>query len=139
MIRGETRMDVLVVSQAEVLRLLDMGECMDAMAQALSALARGDARLPLRQVVALPDGRGAFASMPAWLGAPRALGPKAITVFPGNHGTELDAHQGAVLLFEAERGRLLAVVDASAVTAIRTAAVSGAATRALAREDARTL
>ncbi len=140
MIRAENDMvDVLVVSQPEVARLLDMGECMDAMAEALAALARGDARVPLRQVLALPDGRGALAAMPAWLGTTGAVGLKAITVFPGNHGSELDAHQGAVLLFESERGRLVAIVDATAITAIRTAAVSGVATRTLAREDARTL
>jgi ornithine cyclodeaminase len=74
--------------------------------------------------------------MPAALGAPPAIGLKAITVFPGNHGTELDSHQGAVLLFEGGRGRLLAVMDATAITAIRTAAVSGLATSRLAREDA---
>jgi len=60
-------------------------------------------------------------------------------VFPGNHGTEYDSHQGAVLLFETERGRLLAVMDSSSITAIRTAAVSAVATRVLAREDASTL
>ncbi|MGH9399830.1 MAG: ornithine cyclodeaminase family protein, partial [Thermoanaerobaculia bacterium] len=56
--------------------------------------------------------------------------------FHGNEGTELDTHQGAVLLFEAERGRLLAVIDATSVTAIRTAAVSGVATKLLSRQDA---
>src|SRR5213075_1056824 len=55
---------------------------------------------------------------------------------PGNHGTPYDSHQGAVLVFEAEHGSLLAVIDASSITAIRTAAASGLATRLLAREDA---
>ena len=74
--------------------------------------------------------------MPAALLPDRVAGVKAITFFPGNEGTELDTHQGAVLLFEAERGRLLAMMDATSITAIRTAAVSGVATRLLAREDA---
>ncbi len=127
---------ILVVQKSEVPRLLPMRECMDVMAAALQGLARGEAILPLRQVLLLPGGQGAFATMPAVLTGNGAIGLKAITVFPGNHGTELDSHQGAVLLFEAERGRLLAVMDASSITAIRTAAVSGVATRALAREDA---
>jgi len=127
-------MKVLVVSQAEIERLLPMAECVSAMAEALAALARGDALLPLRQVLKLPG--GVFAVMPATLGAPPAVGVKAITAFPANHGTELDAHQGAVLLFEGGRGRLLAVMDATAITAIRTAAVSAVATSRLAREDA---
>src|SRR5690606_12664795 len=64
------------------------------------------------------------------------LGLKVITIFPGNHGTQYDSHQGAVLLFETEHGQLLAIMDASEITAIRTAAVSGVATRLLARQDA---
>jgi ornithine cyclodeaminase len=90
-------------------------------------------------VLRLPDGRGAFAVMPAVLGRDTndtALAVKAITVLPANHGTAYDSHQGAVLLFEGEHGSLQAILDASALTAIRTAAVSGVATRALAREDA---
>ena len=132
-------MKVLVVSQAEVKRLLPMAECLEVMAEALSSLARGQALLPLRQVLMLPDGKGAFAAMPGHLSSPPALGIKTITVFPGNHGTEYDSHQGAVLLFDTERGRLLAIMDASSITAIRTAAVSAVATRALARADASTL
>jgi ornithine cyclodeaminase/alanine dehydrogenase-like protein (mu-crystallin family) len=127
---------VLVVDQAAVGRLLPMGECMDAMEGVLGELARGETILPLRMVMRLPDGRGAFGAMPGYLAASRAIGIKAISVFPGNHGSELDSHQGAVLLFEGERGRLLAVMDASSITAIRTAAVSGVATRRLARADA---
>jgi len=74
--------------------------------------------------------------MPAYLGAPRSLGLKVISFLPGNHGSDRDSHQGAVLLFDTKDGRLLAVIDASSITAIRTAAVSGLATRLLAREDA---
>jgi alanine dehydrogenase len=129
-------MDCLVLSQSDVAQLLPVRECIDVMADALSALVRGDAVLPLRQVLRLPDGKNAFAVMPAYVDAPKAIGAKVITVFPDNHGTKLDSHQGAVLLFEAEHGSLVAVMDASSITAIRTAAVSGLATRLLARPDA---
>ncbi len=129
-------MPILFVSRAEVPGLLSMPDCMAAMADVLAGLARGEAILPLRQVFRFPDGHGAFAAMPAMLTATGAVGIKAITVVPGNHGTALDSHQGAVLLFEAGHGELLAVLDASSITALRTAAVSGVATRALAREDA---
>jgi ornithine cyclodeaminase len=132
-------MDVLIVNQREVAALLPMGECMDVMADALRALAEGDAVLPLRTIVRLPDGRSAFGAMPAYLGRPASMGLKVVTVFPGNEGTRYDSHIGAVLLFDVEHGRLLAIMDASTVTAIRTAAVSGLATRLLAREDASTL
>jgi alanine dehydrogenase len=126
---------ILIINQDEVPRLLPMAECIEVMAGVLRALAAGEAMLPLRTVMMLPGG-GAFGIMPAFLAQPAAIGLKAITVFPGNEGTELDSHQGAVLLFDAGDGRLLAILDASSITAIRTAAVSGVATRALAREDA---
>jgi ornithine cyclodeaminase/alanine dehydrogenase-like protein (mu-crystallin family) len=132
-------MKVLVVSQAEVARLLPMPDCIEAMSQALLQLARGEAAMPLRQVMRLEDRRAAMAAMPAYVSAQAALGIKVITVYPDNPRAGYDSHQGAVLLFEAEHGSLRAIVDAAEVTAIRTAAVSAVATRALARPDARDL
>jgi ornithine cyclodeaminase len=61
---------------------------------------------------------------------------KVVTVMPGNHGTGYESHQGVVMLFGVEHGEPLAVIDASAITEIRTAAVSGAVTDALAKPDA---
>jgi ornithine cyclodeaminase/alanine dehydrogenase-like protein (mu-crystallin family) len=129
-------MNVLVLGQSDIAQLLPMRDCIDVMESALRALSNGDAILPLRQVLRLPDSKNAFAVMPAYLGAPKAVGAKVITVFPDNHGTALDSHQGTVLLFETEHGSLVAIMDASSITAIRTAAVSGLATRLLARETA---
>ncbi|MEP7290307.1 MAG: ornithine cyclodeaminase family protein [Chloroflexota bacterium] len=132
-------MRVLIVNGTEVRQLLPMGECMEVMTQALMTLARGDAILPLRPVLWLPDKRGALGIMPSYLGDIGAMGLKVVSVFPGNHGTQYDSHQGAVLLFETEYGQLLAMIDATELTAIRTAAVSGVATRLLARQDATNL
>jgi ornithine cyclodeaminase/alanine dehydrogenase-like protein (mu-crystallin family) len=126
---------VLVVNQHEVPELLPMEECIDVMADALTALTQGTAVMPLRGMSGMPERAGLLAWMPSLLPASNVMGIKVISVFP-NEGTKLESHQGAVLLFEAERGQLLAVVDASEVTAIRTAAVSGLATRLLARPDA---
>jgi alanine dehydrogenase len=128
--------DVLIVDQGAVRRLLPMDACMDAMAEALAATARGEVLMPRRTVMWFPDHRGALATMPSALPTAGTLGVKVITVFPGNSGTAFDAHQGVVLLFEGDHGRLLAIVDATEITAIRTAAVSGVATRTLARPDA---
>ena len=127
--------ELLVITQAEVAELLPMPRCIDVMEEALSAVARDEAVLPLRQMVELPSGEGdLLATMPAYLAGDAGL--KVITVFPRNEGTDFHAHQGIVVLFETERGTPVAVIDATAITAIRTAAVSGAATRALARPDA---
>ncbi|HKB70006.1 MAG TPA: ornithine cyclodeaminase family protein [Thermoanaerobaculia bacterium] len=124
----------LFLSAADVRRLLPMAEAIEAMADAFRALSDGKALLPLRTIVWTPDRRGGLGLMPGYL--PGRFGAKVVTVFPGNHATELDSHQGVVLLFEGERGRLLAIADATEITAIRTAAVSALATRLLAREDA---
>jgi ornithine cyclodeaminase len=132
-------MEVLVINQSEVRQLLPMGECINLMAEALKALSRGDALNPPRQAMWLPDKTGLLGMMPACTGDRKLMGLKAVSVFPGNQGTEFDSHQGVVLLFETAHGRLLSILDATAITAIRTAAVSGAATRLLAREDARRL
>ena len=113
-----------------------MDECIDLMERTLSALARGRAILPLRSILWLDGKRGALGLMPGYIAPENALGVKAVSFFHGNEGTELDTHQGAVLLYDGNNGSLRAIVDATSITAIRTAAVSGAATRALAREDA---
>jgi ornithine cyclodeaminase/alanine dehydrogenase-like protein (mu-crystallin family) len=129
-------MSVLIVDEKNVERLLPMSECIGVMETALAAVSSGEAVLPLRSILWMPEKIGALGLMPAHLSGEKVVGVKVVTFFPGNEGTELDSHQGAVLLFEAERGRLLAIVDATSVTAIRTAAVSAVATRALARQDA---
>ena len=84
----------------------------------------------------LPDKSGLVGMMPASLGDSQVMGLKAISVFPGNHSTDYDFHQGTVMLFETRNGRLLAVMEAGNITAIRTAAVSGVATGLLARKNA---
>lgn len=129
-------MSLRVIGRDEVRRLLPMSDCIEVMARALETLGRNEAVNPLRTMLLKPDRSGLLGMMPAYLTSPPAIGMKAVTVFPGNHGTELDSHQGVVLLFEPERGELLAVVEAGEITAIRTAAVSGLATRLLARPEA---
>ena len=133
-------MGFLVLSQQEVERLLPMEECIEAMVEALAALARGEVQNPLRFVTRSSDGGSFMGLMPAHrAGASPAWSLKAICVFPDNPKRGLDAHQGAVVLFDGGTGEIRAVVNAPAITAIRTAAVSAVATRLLAREDAREL
>jgi ornithine cyclodeaminase len=129
-------MTMLIIPQALVPSLLPMDSCIEVMAGALTGLAKGEAVLPLRSMVWMPDRSGLMGLMPAYLGVPASLGLKVISYLPANHGTERDSHQGAVLLFDTKTGGLLAVIDASSITAIRTAAVSGLATRLLAQEEA---
>ena len=133
-------MGLLVFDGRAVEALLPMSSCLDLMADALAALARDESHNPLRFVVRPPDARGLLGLMPAHRGGDMAgYGLKAVCIYPDNPARGLDAHQGGVLLFDPETGELRALLNASAVTAIRTAAVSGVATRLLAREDAQEL
>lgn len=130
-------MKILILNHVEVEQLLPMPACIDVMAEALRSLAKGQVHQPLRMVVRPPDAAGLMGLMPAYMSGERAAyGLKAVCVFPSNTARGKDAHQGSVMLFSAETGELLALMNASAITAIRTAAVSGVATRLLAREDA---
>jgi ornithine cyclodeaminase/alanine dehydrogenase-like protein (mu-crystallin family) len=133
-------MKILVLDNRQIRELLPMTECIELMADALAALARGEVYQPLRTIVRPPEARGLLGLMPAYrAGEQGALGLKAICVFPENPAQGKDAHQGAVMLFSRETGELLALMNASEITAIRTAAISAVATRLLAREDAQQL
>jgi ornithine cyclodeaminase/alanine dehydrogenase-like protein (mu-crystallin family) len=131
---------VLVLGHAEVAEALSMGECIEAMADVLAAHARGELHQPLRSVDRPPSSEGFVGLMPAHRGGERPLfALKALCMFPGNPARGLDAHQGTVTLFDGTTGEPTAILDASAITAIRTAAVSAVATRLLAVDDARRL
>jgi ornithine cyclodeaminase/alanine dehydrogenase-like protein (mu-crystallin family) len=133
-------MKTLVLSHDEVVELLSIKECIAVMRDALIALAAGKVHQPLRTIIRPPDAAGIMGLMPSYkAGDHAAFGLKAICVMPGNPAKGKDAHQGGVLLFSGETGELLAMMNASAITSIRTAAVSGVATDLLAREDARNL
>jgi ornithine cyclodeaminase/alanine dehydrogenase-like protein (mu-crystallin family) len=128
---------ILILTHAEVTQLLSPAECVEVMSDALASLARGEVHQPLRMIVSPPGSTGDMALMPSYRSGKRAaFAVKTVCVFPDNPARGLDSHQGSVMLFSAETGELLALMNASAITAIRTAAVSAVATRALAREDA---
>ncbi|HZT44974.1 MAG TPA: ornithine cyclodeaminase family protein [Gaiellaceae bacterium] len=131
---------MLILNEREVVELLDLPGCMAAMEQALVSLARGEFHLPLRPVVKPPGERHLLGLMPTYRSGERPLyALKTVAIFPDNPARGLDPHQGTVTLYDGETGEVLAVMNASPITAIRTAAVSGLATRALARDDARVL
>lgn len=132
-------MDTLVISAGLVRELLSPEDCIEALEAALTAAARGDVVQPLRAVAWRPDAQGAVAGMPGYIGEPAVLGAKVIAVFPDNRQRGKPSHQGIVVLHDPTDGRLMAIIDAGEITAIRTAAASALATRLLAREDASVL
>jgi ornithine cyclodeaminase/alanine dehydrogenase-like protein (mu-crystallin family) len=133
-------MSVRILSGSDIRRLLPMGDCIDAMAEVLAALAREELYNPLRSIVFPPGERTGMGLMPSFRsGANAAYALKAIVVAPENRARGLDSHQGFVALFDGVTGVPKALLDASTITEIRTAAVSGVATRLLARPESKTL
>ncbi len=131
---------MLVLNYEDVIAALPPADCAAAMAEVLAAHTRGEAYMPLRPVMAAPGAAGLMGLMPAWRGGDQAVfALKAICVIRDNPARGLDAHQGTVTLFDGETGVPAAIVNASAITEVRTAAVSAVATRFLARADARVL
>lgn len=133
-------MSVLLLNYDNVIAALPAAECAEAMAEVLAAHARREAHMPLRSIMDAPGAAGFMGLMPGWRGGEEAVfALKAICVIPDNPTRGLDAHQGTVTLFDGETGVPIAILNASAVTEVRTAAVSAVATRLLARADARVL
>jgi ornithine cyclodeaminase/alanine dehydrogenase-like protein (mu-crystallin family) len=129
-------MKILILNEHEVTQMLTMPECIRVMEEALADLARGKVTNPLRNVIRAEGATGFLGLMPSYRGD---YGLKEVCVFPGNPARGLDTHLGAVLLHSGDTGQLMAIINASAITAIRTAAVSAVATKLLAREDAKVL
>jgi ornithine cyclodeaminase len=128
-----------VFDAAAVQERLPMAACIDLMAEVQGAISRGEISLPLRSFVPLPDPANGLLVMPGGLKTPPVFGAKLLSLFPGNSTSNLPVIQGQVLLFDGTDGRPLALVEAAALTAIRTAAASAAATRLLANDETATL
>jgi ornithine cyclodeaminase/alanine dehydrogenase-like protein (mu-crystallin family) len=129
-------MDIRVLRGAEVRELLPMAECIDLMQRTMIAVSEGRVVLPLRSILTMPGDLGMMGQMPGYLADPECFGIKLVSLIPRNKPPQYSSHLGLVLLFEAEHGQPVALVDAAEITAIRTAAASGLATRLLARSDA---
>jgi len=127
---------LLVLAQADVRRLLDLELLIDSLERAFVELSAGRASVPPR-TAAFVQGRGFLGAMPGYLDG--VLETKLVAVFAGNHALGLPTHQALIALFDDETGSPLAVMDGTAITAVRTGAASAVSTRALAREDARVL
>lgn len=127
----------LWLSEGDVRALLPMSELIEAMQRALDAYSNGKVNQPVRTVIPTPG--GIFASMPAYLAEPPAMGAKLVTVFHENESKGLPSHLATIVLLDPTTGGLLAILDGRFITEARTAAVSAVAARFLAREQAHSL
>jgi alanine dehydrogenase len=123
---------MLVLSEQQVQCLIDIDELIVALEQAHVQYSTGNAVMPVRLVVPLPQIQGRITSMPGFLTQDNALGMKVVTYFQDNPKNNLPAILATILLFNTKTGKIVAAMDGSYITAIRTACASAMATKALA-------
>ena len=128
---------MIVIGRETVARQLTYEVCIPLMREAMIALSQGRTRQLLRGILDLGEGNALGVMPGAMDGA--AFGAKLVSVFPGNFAKGGPSHQGVIALFDPADGAPICLVDASEVTAIRTAAASAAATDVLARADSHRL
>ena len=130
----------LLLSRQDVQSVLTMRDCLAAVEAAFGELARGHAIMPQRSVIRVAEHKGLFLGMPAYVGGGlNTLGLKVVTVYPDNPSRhKLPTTLGTLILCDPATGAALAIMDAGFMTAVRTGAASGVATKYLAREDAKT-
>jgi len=127
---------VLLLNQNDVIEVLDMAPCMEVVEKAFAELASGTAVLPLRINLFTEEGLGLY--MPAYLKKMGALACKVVTSYVNNPVKhKLPTIMGKVLLQDPQTGDVICIMDGGYLTAVRTGAASGVATRYLAREDER--
>lgn len=131
-------MDFKYVSPSQVYSRLTMEKCIGLMREVFTAFSTGEIENRLRSVMPAKTG-GIMGIMPALLPYDKAVGAKLITVFHDNYKKGLPSHQGVVAVFDSENGRLRGICDGTAVTAVRTGAVSALATDLMADKNSRTL
>jgi ornithine cyclodeaminase/alanine dehydrogenase len=128
----------LLLSRQDVQAVLTMQDAIEAVEGAFRQQALGNLIMPLRTAIRIPEHNGLHLGMPAYIGGESdALGLKVVTVYPDNpaeHG--LPTTIGTLLLNDPRTGAPLAIMDAGFLTAMRTGAVSGVATKCLARQEA---
>lgn len=127
---------MITLGAADVTRILPMRDAIDVAAHAFAAISARAGEYPQRTHVTLAVGDALV--MPGYDGG-QYFGTKVVTVHPGNRAQNEAVTKATYLLLDATDGELLLVCDGTSLTALRTGAASGLATRRLARADARRL
>jgi ornithine cyclodeaminase len=127
---------MLILNRLQVEALLDVDALIDALASAMADLSAGRASVPDRVAALVPEHEGFLAAMPGFVPSARVLMSKLVSLFPHNAGTGLPTHQAVIVAFDPDTGQPVALLDGTAVTAIRTGACSALSARLLARPDA---
>ncbi len=132
---------MLILNADQVRRALPMDQAIAAMKDAYASLSDGTAVAPLRTRIPITSRDAISLFMPAYMkkDSAEALAVKVVSLYPSNPPRGLAYIQAAVLVFDAETGRAIALLEGSTLTAIRTGAGSGAAIDLLARKNSKTV
>jgi ornithine cyclodeaminase/thiomorpholine-carboxylate dehydrogenase len=130
-------MEVVLLSEADVQRVLEPEALLDALATEFIALTRGESSSPARNEVVVPDA-GFLLGMPAWRPS-QPIAVKLVSVFHGNHQVGLPGHLALICLFDPATGAPIAIMDGTYITAARTAGAAALSVRLLARPNTRVL
>jgi alanine dehydrogenase len=130
-------MRLRVLSGQDVRRAVDMSTAIGAVRAAYEQLVAGQVEMPLRTAVPVARHDGVTLLMPAHLLQSNALGAKIVSVFPHNPDRGLPIIHALMVVLDPDTGQPDAILDGTYLTALRTGAASGVATRLLARQDAR--
>lgn len=126
----------LLLRASHLRQLLTMRDLVPLMERTLAAFSGGRAIQPVRTTIPVQEHGGFLALMPAYLVEAGAMGLKAVAFYRGNAARGLPTHLATVLLHDPATGELLGIMDGALITEMRTAAVSAAATKHLARPGA---
>jgi alanine dehydrogenase len=130
---------VLLLGRHEIEALVDLDELIDAMAGAMADLSAGRSSTPNRVGARVEERDGTLLAMPGYTPSAGMLASKLLTLFPRNAGGALPTHQALLVAFDHDDGHPVALLEATALTELRTGAASALATKLLAREDAKVL
>lgn len=123
--------EILILSAENIQTALPMRDCIEGMKRAYHALSTGNADVPLRSRLELPNGTALF--MPAHVAGDFAI--KIVNIFPD----QTPMISATVLVMDAKTGKTLALLDGEKLTAIRTGAGGGASADMLANPDSRSV
>lgn len=130
---------VLVLNGKDIQKILNMKETIDIVEEAFLELSNGTVEMPLRQIILEPKKNGWIAVMSSYIKNMKALATKVVTVYPNNPKKNLPTTIASIILNDPDTGKPLAIINGGYLTAIRTGAISGVATKYLAKKNAKTL
>lgn len=132
-------MKLRILTAQDINQALSMAQAVEAMKAAYRELSLGRAVMPLRSRLPVERAGGVTLLMPALVEPSGDMAVKLVSVFPGNPALGLPTIHAVVVVFDAQTGQPVALLEGGALTALRTGAGSGAATDILARADARSV